>query len=76
MSTKSLALSERCPPGDPLSEYSFLNDMPKALRQIKKPVEEVKLLLESVKQIFRYLDGLEGRDALDRAEEGIRCCSG
>jgi hypothetical protein len=62
-------------PGQTLCEYAFLNDMPADLRHIKRPVEEVKLLVQAMKDIALYLDGLEDRyillDAREKVEDAI-----
>lgn len=57
--------------GDPLSTYEILNDLPRAMIQIKRPTEEVKNLIEAMRLIARYLDGLEGSLALLKASELI-----
>lgn len=55
----------------PTSEHAFLNDTPYMLRQSKRPVEEVKLLIGAMKKIARYLDGLEDSTALYKAEMAV-----
>lgn len=53
---------------EPLSHHPLLNDIPRALRQSKRPVEEVKLLMGAVQRITRYLDGLEDGKTLRAAQ--------
>jgi hypothetical protein len=56
--------------GSPLSKAGFLNDMPRMLIQIKRPAEEVKLLIGAMRKIALYLDGLEhDRALLDSLED-------
>jgi hypothetical protein len=54
--------------GDLLSGYEILNDLPRAMIQLKRPAEEVKLLIGAMKGIARYLDGLEDGKALRSAQ--------
>jgi hypothetical protein len=63
--------TERLGPGSPLSEAGFLNDMPRMLIQLKRPVEEVRLLIGAMRGIARYLDGLEDDKALLQVLEDV-----
>jgi hypothetical protein len=54
--------------GDLLSGYEILNDLPRAMIQLKRPVEEVRLLIGAMRGIARYLDGLEDGKTLRAAQ--------
>jgi len=57
--------------GSPLSEAGFLNNIPLMALQLKRPVEEVRLLIGAMRGIARYLDGLEDDKALLQVLEDV-----